>query len=442
MNNEQDTFGLHQYWKFKKNHSVGLFTDMNLYYEALTIAKNKGVINVAILEKNLLERVIGLKYIETFKKRAFQDLLRELNRFKYIYKDENNFLLTESGNKLLDAYKNSIENYHDSLLNKMNSEHGIPGWFINRLWTINPGGQGQVVVPSPIKLWKPAKQKWKDNLWNDELTIVSEETHTQINKRLPNSFPMDIKNWISEVKKEYERLGKLKQRRVGKKDKEDKEKKMEFFAPRGRLTFAMKNVSVKFLFSNKYIANETNDFITNKINNDPINSRTFMVWCPRLETFELLYYSDYFEEIPGRLIFPCSVFGLHKDRSDFRRISFIKSPNEEFLFRHKPDWENYKKEFIKTLNECYQVIYNKEGIIYVSLQQVRDEVCRLLRISAVTFELFLENTFRESVQRKIEFSIALETDIREDQKSGFQIQRRPIFINNIPNSLIAIKQFI
>jgi len=441
MHNEEP-FGVHQYWKFKNNHSVGLFTDMNLYYDALAIAKNKGFINVYILEKNLLERVIGLKYIETFKKRAFQDLIRELNRFKLIYKDENDFYLTESGIKLLQIYEKSKEKYFDFLLDKMNSENGIPGWFINRLWTINPAGQGQVVVPSPIKSWKPGKQKWQDNQWNKELAIVSEETHIQINRRLPNSFPMNIETWISEVKKEYERLGKRKQRRVAKKDKEDEDKKMEFFAPRGRLTFAMKNVAVKFLFSNKYIANETIDFIANKKSDDPINSRTFMVWCPRLETFELLYYSDYFEEIPGRLIFPCSVFGTNKDLANFSLVHTIAAPSKELLFRHKPKWVQYKEEFIETLNECYQIIYNKEGIIYVSLQQVRDEVCRLLRISALTFEIFLETAFRESVQRKIEFSIALETDIREDQRSGFQIQRRPVFINNVPNSLIAIKQFI
>lgn len=441
MINEKDSFGVHQYWRFNKNHSVGLFTDMNLYYEALCIAKNRGYINVSVLEKNLLQRVIGLKYIETFKNRAFQDLIRELNRFKYVFKDGNDFYISESGVRLIEIHDNSIDNYHDSLVEKMNLEFGIPGWFINRLWTINPKGQGQVVLPSPIKSWKPGKQKWKDNLWNEELKKVTEETHIQINRRLPYSFPMKIENWIIEVKNEYERLGKRKQKSVINKNSPD-EKKLEYFAPRGRLTQAMKSAAVDFLFSNKYETNETNDFIRNKVSKDPINSRTFMVWCPRLETFELLYYSDYFEDIPGRLIFPCSVFAAKKDSNNFSKLNFIKSPSGEFLYRHRPKWEFFKDEFVATLNECYQLIYNKEGIIYVSLQQVRDEVCRLLRISALSFETLLEIAFKESVQRKIEFSIALETDIREDQKSGFQIQRRPVFINSIPNSLIAIKQFI
>ncbi len=436
---QTDTVDAKSFWKYRKHYSIGLFTDLNLYYEALVIAKHVGYINILLLEKNLLERVKGLKYIETFKKRTFQDLIRELNVFKFIYKKDFDYFLTPSGIKLIDLYRTSTADYRTALLQKMNEEYVIPAWFINRLWNINPEGQGQVVIPSPIKTWKPSKQKWRDNKWSFELDKITSETHRQINNKLPDSFPISLSVWMSEVRKEYERLGMRKQRRVAKKPIENIEKKMEYFAPRGRLTLAMKSVSVNLLFGNKFINNTNKDFLTTK---DPINSRTFMVWCPRLESFELLYYSDFFEEIPGRLIYPCSVFKSWNQSSDFKAIEFIKSPDGRMLYLHKPNWVSFKEIFYVTLNEVYQGIYDKEGIIYVSLQQVRDEVCRLLRISAAIFERFLELAFRESIQRKIDYSIALETDIREDQKSGYQIQRRAVYIGSIPHSLIAIKSFL
>ncbi len=437
----EDNLSVEQYWRFNKNHSVGLFTDMNLYYEALYIAITKGFINVNLLEKNLLQRVIGLKYIDTFKKSAFQGLLRELNKFKLVYKEGNDFYNTQSGLSLYQLYKISIEKYHDVLLERMNREYGIPGWFIYRLWSINPKGQGQIVVPSPIKTWKPVKRKWNENAWIEELKNVAEETYFQINRKLPGSFPMPMDRWISSLKIEYERLGKRKQRRVSKNLTPDTDRKLEFFSPRARLTLAMKDVAVNFLFANKYLTNANNDFIPTKINRLPINSRTFMVWCPRLETFELIYYSDYFLDIPGRVIFPCSVFSPEGIMNNFEPLNFINSPKKEILFKHKPEYSFFQAEFINTLNECYQTIYNREGIIYVSLQEVRDMVCRLLRISAARFERFLELSFRASVKREINIAIALETDIREDQQSGSQIQRRPVFINNIPHSLIAVKKF-
>jgi hypothetical protein len=40
--------------------------------------------------------------------------------------------------------------------------------------------------------------------------------------------------------------------------------------------------------------------------------------------------------------------------------------------------------------------------------------------------------------REINFTIALETDIREDQMSGSQILRKPVYVQAIPHSLIAI----
>lgn len=429
-------FGVHNYWQYKKSYGVGLFTDLNLYVEALKLAKSHGYVNVPMLEKNLSERVIGLKYIETFKKRTFQDLIRELVKFRYLVKKDSDYYLTQPGIELIGLYSNSISRYYDTILERMNAEYVIPGWFVHRLWNINPDGQGQVVIPSPIKNWKPEKKKWEDNKWDDELDRITTETHAQINKRLASSFPIDLLFWKIKVKDEYERLGTQKQRIIAKKTKENIGKRMEYFAPRGRLTQAMKNVSVVLLFGSEF--NSLKDFLSR---NPPMTARNFMVWCPRLESFELIYYSDYFEEIPGRLLFPCSVYKTQNKSENYELIKSIKAPNEKFLYKHKPLYESFKANFLETLVEVYEKRYNKEGIIYVSLQQVRDEVCRLLRLSAATFELFLQYLFKDSVARRIDYSIAIETDIREDQKSGFQVQRRPVYINNAPHSLIAIKRF-
>jgi hypothetical protein len=92
---------------------------------------------------------------------------------------------------------------------------------------------------------------------------------------------MELSCWIKDVRSEYERLGKRKQGRIAKKTTENKEKKMEFFSPRRRLTFSMKNVAVKFLFANKYITNVTNDFIPNRTTKEPIDSRT--IWSGVLD---------------------------------------------------------------------------------------------------------------------------------------------------------------
>ena len=87
----------------------------------------------------------------------------------------------------------------------------------------------------------------------------------------------------------------------------------------------------------------------------------------------------------------------------------------------------------------YQKLYRDQWIIYVSIQDIRDEVCRQLRISPADFEGFLLNSYQCSLRRDIEYSISLETDLRLDMK--VQLNRRGVIVDKKMYTLIAIKKF-
>ena len=116
---------------------------------------------------------------------------------------------------------------------------------------------------------------------------------------------------------------------------------------------------------------------------------------------------------------------------------YVRNSYDEPLCIHMPQWEDCKQLFIDTLIEVYQRYYDKQTIIYISCQDIRDEVGRLLRISPKLFESFLQKTYELSIQRNIRYSISLETDLRLDMK--VQINRRGVYLNGIMYSLIAIK---
>jgi hypothetical protein len=162
-----------------------------------------------------------------------------------------------------------------------------------------------------------------------------------------------------------------------------------------------------------------------------------MVWCPRLEYFSLLCYTDNNPEIPGRLLYPISSFKTVNTLESFTSKPFLRDNDGRTLFIHNPRWEDIKNDFIATLLEVYQNYYNKQTIIYISLQDIRDEVCRLLRISPYLFETSLQTTYEMSVKHEIKYSISLETDIRLDMK--VKINRRGVYLNGVMYSLIAIK---
>lgn len=420
-------------WLTPQSFGVGLFTDFRLYWEALEIANTLPVFTIGNIIEQLPHRVKGLLYVEGFKRRAYQDLMRELSQYGFIEKaGVLSYKITIIGCKVLQTYKNNPSKALLLLLEKMQSVFVTPAWFINRLWDLNPTGQGQIVIPTPVKDWKSKPRLWNDYLWTKELEVVSNETYDRINTVLPYSFPISVEKWISELKSEYERAGTLKPRR----SLSSEEIKKVNYNPRARLSMAMKNVAVKLLFSRKNPLTNEYDFSNIRAQ---LTHRAFTVWCPRLEEFGLLMYTDYKPEIPGRLVFPTSVFKKQKTYLGYECIEALKTPNGKVLYVYNPSWEHIKPQFIHTLRDTYDYFYNIQRIIYISLQDIRDEVCRILRINTKLFDIFLKNTYEDSLKKALPISISLETDLRQDMK--VQLNRRGVYINGILYTLIAIKPF-
>ncbi len=72
-------------WRKPNSRSVGLFTDLRLFSEALEIVSERGIINRQILEDELPQRLQGLMFVESQSKRAANDLIRELRSFHWIW---------------------------------------------------------------------------------------------------------------------------------------------------------------------------------------------------------------------------------------------------------------------------------------------------------------------------------------------------------------------
>ena len=125
--------------------------------------------------------------------------------------------------------------------------------------------------------------------------------------------------------------------------------------------------------------------------------------------------------------------------TDYSPKTFLTRLDGDYLHVHTPSWHSIGKLFVDTLLEVYDFFYNKEGIMYISLQDIRDEMCRILRINPTTFESFIQITYEYSLKRKIAYTISLETDMRQDMKK--QLNRRGVYINGILNTLIAIKPY-
>jgi predicted transcriptional regulator len=188
-------------WPDPKKRMVGLFTDLRLYYDALDIADLYGEFSKSRLEEGLSKRVKGLIYIEKLSARVVNDLTRELIDFGWIKrkakpltsKTQDVFLLTKNGKEIMQAFRSDIKVYRRQLILKMHELYTIPGWFVNRLWEVNPQGQGEIVIPAPLRKWNPESRKWEDNKWGDELSQQVMDSFILINKVCPCAFPIKKK---------------------------------------------------------------------------------------------------------------------------------------------------------------------------------------------------------------------------------------------------------
>lgn len=419
-------------WQSPKLYGVGQFVEMRLYSIALTIANSFGYITIDLLKQEIPERIKGLIVVNSISKRTYDDLIRELLYFGFLKRNkrDNTFSITDEGISYLELLVDEPGKAKDLLLKKTHGIFVTPGWFVNRLWELNPEGQGQIVIPTPVRssIGKLPTRLWDDYKWNEQVETATKETYNQINKFLPGAFPIDYPTWENKVRTEYERLGTLKPKT---------RKRSPHFSSRKRLSLAMQNVSVKHFFSKLNPITGELELPDNK--RSDMTHRAFMIWCPRLEYFNLLVYTDYLDAIPGRLVYPISKFKTPQTYLGYNEKPYIESPNSQHLYIYHPSWDHIKDTFITVLYNVYQKLYKEQWIIYVSIQDIRDEVCRQLRISPADFEEFLFKSYQCSLRREIEYSISLETDLRLDMK--VQLNRRGVIVDKKMYTLIAIKKF-
>jgi hypothetical protein len=438
-------------WPRPKSRDVGLFTNSMLYRDAINLALEypKGV-DVHLVQAELVPRLRGLAEKRPKKSdnensvswvgvsnRVASDLLRELVKFEWFKPmhggkrtAQTKYTVTESGRL---AASESVADFKRSVVWNLQKLYQVPGWFVDRLWKINPSGQGEVFLPGPKKEWLPGSWAWDDNRWREDLATLTREAAECARRASPDSFPISDDEWAELVHAAWDRLSKAKRKR--KAVPSEKGQRVERFRPRLRLSMAMLEASVGYFFGPKPPGSNSTDIQAAK---RLISARTLRLWCAKLEDLGLVFYTDNVRGAPGRLVFPVSVYREAPAPADFVEQESVQSPGGMSLFYHVPKWGEHKVAFERVLVDAHHRLSQSTGSLYVSLLDVRDEVCRRLRVNGEVFEGCLAAAFRESLDPGSPRSISLEADVREDQQSGHAQLRRQVWQEDVPYSLIAV----
>ena len=435
-------------WPTPDSRDFAALRDPSLYAEVLGVAKAEGMVSrtqLASDAQGLRQRLRRLWLVESPTRTTVDGLVSALCAFgwlKLAQAGSGQYVLTPEGETIAAESADDAKRFRRALAVKLHERYVVPGWLIARLMALNPGGQGLVVLPSPPEGWRPSSRKWEDSRWTDDLAEQATRAVDLARRADPGAFPIDNERWLETVRHTWDKLGARKQRKVSRTSRDHgaaEKPKVKTFAPRGRLRQAMREAAVSLLFANTLPGATEPDFARVR---HPIHARSFQAWCPVLDAIELIFYTDSHPSLPGRVLLPCGSFRSAAPSPPFECLREVTDPKGKPLWLYQPTWESAAVGFRKALLDGYGRVSRDVGSLYVSLLDVRDEVCRLLHLSSLRFDELLEGAYRETIRGGLPgfpgVSISLESDIRPEQRSGHGLLRRPVYIDGVPHSLIAI----
>lgn len=432
-------------WPIPPSRSFNDLSDCGLYAEVFQVASREAPISAAKLmssDQGLRQRMRRLHLVQFPTKTNIAALLHALETFGWLSEDGANrgqYTLTTEGHRVAEESASDPTGFRRQLAAKLHERYIIPGWFVARLHALNPNGQGEVVLPAPPKSKGTERRLWNRTEWPNEYDNIVIGSAERANEVFPGSFPISMDRWMPEVRRRWLRLGGGRPPVARRRKRKARQKRETTFGTRERLVHAMREAAVYLMFGVREFGRRLPDFRTEK---PPIPPRGFRVWCPRLDELEFIFYTDYHPAVPGRLLVPCGAFRRSAQSPPFEPLETIKDPYQRCLWLYQPRWEDIQGQFIRVLQETYRRFSTQSGSMYVSLLNVRDEVCRQLRLSSNLFDSLLQiayqETLRSSMASRKTISISLESDITPEQQGAVGLNRRPVYIHNVPHSLIAI----
>jgi hypothetical protein len=413
-------------WPMPRQRAIGSFSDLTLYVDALECARDSDGITAVLLRSALAPRLRSSRRVKDQALSTLRSVLAELEAFGWLSRrdavPEPRFSLTTDGKTALQTADE--RSFLRLLATQLHAAYTIPGWFVARLWTINPQ-TGEVIVPAPAHGWSATGSARAEAKWGPELQDETTAARRRAQQANPGAFPVSDDAWLDAVGQAWLHVLTRKRRKLT--PGED-----AFPWSRSGLALAMRMAALHLLFAATPYGQAAPDIEVGR----PLSVKTFKPWCPRLQSLELVAYTDWHPSVVGRLLFPTAVF-RNEDGAPFEELPTIRHPDGRPLFLHQPSWQSLRERFWSTLATVYQGIARVTGLRYVSLFDVRDEVCRRLRISPTLFDRYLGRALEEP-QPESGWQLSLETDVREDVRSGGQLERRPISVAGIRYTIIAL----
>ncbi len=378
-----------------KPRSIARESDPRVLAQVIETLGRYGPSTTRQLSAHLSERNLKL---EPDKARTIQ---REFQFLDWLESETGQWSLTTAGKALTDTPPTAQVDSFARQLALANEQHNqqVVSRLLQRMWNLNPAGQGAVILPQPplgavldslTTLQSSLLEqfpRWSQSLQQQMAGFVEPETFEPIVDAIVGSLTA---RW--EQMRPHER--------------------------RNRILTLITERFVYLMFGHIMTPSDVE------------------IWQGRLDWAGLTHTARHLPGLAGQVWFPVGAFRPTGDDA-FTPVEGLASQGLTF-HRFIPAGSKFEGRFNDTLYEGYREQQRHERVEYVSLLAVRDWVCYRLRISHDLFESTLQEIFPRALRGDLKFTMALEVDITPAERRRLG-STRPIVIDNIPRYIIAMR---
>ena len=346
---------------------------------------------------------------------TFSQVLLECKNFNLLQenKETKEILLTDDGQKLLQAYKTNKAQYKKLLLHIMEKKYNAFHYLLNKFYNISPKKSGLIIFPN----YSPTDLGFNKNDFKTNQAVYD------YIKSYEQKIINDVKKYINQditISSESQQL-----------IYELQEKQ-----------YISENRSFKFDIK-KYnaVVRKTQVFWRNRLLQFyGIKGRwqSFEIWIYRAKQMGLLNTTPFYPDFLGQIIYPISLITSKEIKNSANYEKVMQYSNGDMLYRRNLLWNTIENDFYNELWNVYSELKKRNRINFLSLHNIKEIVCYNLKISYEQFSEFLNIAYRKSLKGSTSYTISLEADKLPEETNAIYIKREPIFINGKNRNIISL----
>jgi hypothetical protein len=358
-----------------------------------------------------------------------QDLTqRQKQRYRYTFKqvvdeskdyglieetEEDTLKLTKEGHKLLVIYsRNGVMAFNRSIFEYMEARYEAFRTLVEFQYQTNPNRSGVLIFPhySPLEIhFKRKSMQTTADIFRyaDELV-----------KKLQEDIKRYLKRSVKLNEKNKEIMAKLINDEVLPKRHDER------FNPKNynKITKRIRDFWITYFLKDLYSC--------------PYTMSTFELWIYRARQIGIIYATETYPFLNGKLVYPTSVILQNTSSEDFKRI--YSYSDGKHLYLHTPMRDVFQDKFVDVLLKGYLALRRYYRNYFINLSSLREIVCHNLKLSSQMFEFYLNKIYQLNLIGELKIRISLEVDKLPEETNAMYLKHEPVMVDGSYRNIIAI----